>query len=456
MDRVNELRAELSSAIEAAVKPGYVYTYPPKRAFRPLDPTFRYEDAWHDWNASVNVYIHVPFCEVRCRFCNLFTVPLAPSRSRSITDEYTDALIAEIHSYRRLFGVKQAASIYFGGGTPTYLTVEQFRRIFDSLLDSFPPTTDAEVSVECYPDDASEPGKLEALRSFGVNRISFGIQTFDPDELDATGRPYPAELGVEVLARVKNLGFADWNADLIYGLPRQTLATWKDNLHRIGELQPTTVTLYPLMIRPVTAFGRQQKSGQVNFVPQETKFEWYEIGRHILATYGYRQQTTVRFVLPGKGGYRQQAKEFTGTPTLGLGAGARTAAPHIHYSTDYAVAYAPTLKIIRDFIERANADRPAATLGFVLADDEKARRYVVQAVQLPEGVASAVFERKFGMPLAKRFGPELAALQAEGCACETPDGGLVLTDKGRKYSDLCARLFFSPRVRELERNYVPV
>lgn len=452
MPTVEAFQQELTIAFAASLKPGYVYTYPPKRAFRPLNGHFSYEQAWKNWKQGVNLYIHVPFCEVRCRFCNLFTIPLK-STNRSLTDAYVDALITEIQSYEPLLGTCPVESIYFGGGTPTFLTAAQFERIFRQLYSSFSIAEGINTNVEMYPEDVKDTQKLEALKSLGVNRISFGIQTFDPEELRKTGRPYPAELSQQALSQVTQMGFSDVNADLIYGLPEQTLESWKRNLHIIGQLQPTTVTLYPLMIRPVTTFNRQKEQGKATFVPDQTKFEWYEISKSILHDYGYHQETTVRFVIPGKGGYLQQDREFSGTPTLGLGPGARTSAPDAHYSTNYAVAYGPTLEIIQAYIAAMEERKPAASEGFLLDEDEKRRRYVIQALQVSQGVNPTRFIELFGSSLTDLFGAQFEALRREGCIQETESGSIILTEKGRKYSDSCVRILFSERVKQLEQEY---
>lgn len=453
-----DLRRILADNIAKAERPGYVYTYPPKRAFRPLDDTFSVADSWDDEGERVNIYVHIPFCPVRCRFCNLFTLPITGSSpKRGMFASYTDSLVREIESYGPLVGHREVESIYFGGGTPSYLDFEDLERIVGTIDDVFVhDVDDIERCIEVYPDNVLEPGKLEALQRLGFNRLSFGIQTFDATELRATGRPYPAELGLEVLRRVTELGFADVNADLIYGLPHQTFESWLHNVELVADLGLPTLTLYPLMIRPVTAYYKQEQSHKVEFVPDRTKFEWHDAAREILERAGYRQETAVVFVKAGTGGgYQQQYREFGGTPTLGVGAGARSSAPNAHYSTDYAVAFQPTLAIIEDYVDSIDAGRTAARFGFVLDDDEKVRRYAVQALQLPRGIDEDVFEAETGVRIDGYFPGALEALEEEGCL-ERTDGRLRLTDRGVKYSDICVTLFFSERVSTLEAEYRPV
>ncbi|MGG1073811.1 radical SAM protein [Priestia megaterium] len=450
---INQYHEQLIQAINGSEKPGYVYTYPPKRAFRPLDKEkFNLSSAWNTQTDGINIYLHIPFCKVRCKFCNLFTMPTSES-NRSITEQFTEAMIQEIKNHEELIGSRKVESIYFGGGTPTFLTPKQLGRIMEQLKRSFKYIPDnIEKSIEMYPDDSLEPGKLESIKEIGFNRISFGIQTFDSEELATTGRGYPAELGKEVIPLVKNLGFDDINIDLIYGLPGQDLASWKKNLHIAGELLPSTVTLYPLMIRPVTAYSKQQAVGKTEFKGFSEKFEWYEYAKQILKSYGYMQDSTVRFVLPGIGGYRQQDNEFAGTPTVGFGPGARSSSPDYHYSTDYAVAYGPTKGIIESYIESVLSGNYAATQGFELNYEEKIRRFVIQAVQLPGGFNLLEFENTFGFPLLEKFSQEFAALEEEDCITIV-DNKVKLTEKGRKYSDMCAHLFYSQNVRELEKGY---
>lgn len=449
VSRVDTLARELEEDLSNTDAISYLYTYPPRKSFRSLTEDFTHEAAWQDVD-DINVYIHIPFCPVRCQFCCLFTIPVSASGNQDLVDRYTEAVVREIASYQNILGHAHVKSIYFGGGTPTYLSIAQFGRIFEQLQHTF-LRIDPEIerSVEVYPDVATEPGKLQGLKALGISRLSVGVQTLDPTLLRATGRPYPAELGLDMVRDCLNMGFDNINVDLIYGLPNQTLSGWERDLDRLARERPETITCYPLEFPRETAYTAQRRRNSSRFPAEETKAEWYDLSRAILESRGYVQETTVRFVLPG-GGYRQETLELSGTPTVGFGASACSSAPSVHYRTDYAVMFQPSMGIIQSYIDAIEHDRISASYGFVLDDDEAKRRYVICHLQLKEGLSKRDFRLAFGVSLRSEFGDELDALSRHGCIASVGDDIIVLTERGRRYSKVSMRLLFSRRVKELE------
>ena len=451
MTIVTSARARLHDAIVMAELPNYVYGYPSKRAYRPLAAPPTVADVWRDAPAELNLYAHIPFCSYRCAFCTLF---LTTSQTPSLVDDYIDALIRQINMYGELLVDQRVVSIYVGGGTPTTLTPAQFRRFFAAIDRWFPHrSAEVEFGVEGSPDTMT-PDRLRVLRQFGVNRISMGIQTLDQDELERIGRPYPLSTVDDAVAAINEAGFDNVNYDLIYGLEGQTEESWLRSLERTLAYQPTTITLYPVVFRPLTVIDRRHRLDEHGFAAAEAKYHLYDLSVAALAQRGYRQDSLVRFTTLDRDGYQQEAADFSGVPLLGLGAGARSYAERVHYGTDFAVGRKATNEIIAGFVGHDHRPDERLSLGFELDDDEQQRRFIILTLSLGR-LDPLAFSARFPGGDLGLFIDEFDALLAEGCTSIDGLGRHCLTAKGFKYSSVIATLFRSPVVESLEEGYVP-
>jgi len=443
-------RDRLAAAIAAAELPNYVYSYPSKRAYRPLDPPVSLEQAWTSQRGALNVYLHVPFCGYRCSFCTLF---LTTKHSDDLVEGYVASVGRQLRMYGSLLRGAQIVSVYVGGGTPTTLTERQFAAVFEALHAAFPDvSTGAEIAVEGSPDTI-RPELLAALRGLGVNRISMGVQSLDPDEAARAGRRYPIERVREAADVIAAAGFDNVNYDLIFGLEGQTRDSWMRSLHGTLALGPDTLTIYPIVFRPLTVIERHLARSHDGFLSNEAKYALYDETVDVLAELGYRQNTFVRFSKRPDDGLLQEVSDFGGTPLLGLGAGARSYSPVLHYSTDFAVRSTSTHRIIESFVAHEHRPDERPTIGFLVTEDEARRRYCILNLSLGR-LDRTRYERSFGTDLSE-WQEELDALVAADCAFREPDGTTVLTRKGFKYSNVIATLFQSPEVSALEASYVP-
>jgi oxygen-independent coproporphyrinogen III oxidase len=447
----DEIRQRLRQGILEAEVPTYIYSYPPKRAYRPLSPPEDLRALWSEGDGEVNLYLHIPFCHYRCSFCTLF---LTTAHTPGMIESYVEALERQLRRFGELAGSRTVASIYVGGGTPTVLSPQQFERVFGAIRACFPRLSGtAEVSVEGTPDSMT-PEALACLRSLGVNRISMGIQTFDPVEMERAGRRYGVQVAVQAIENVRAAGFDNLNLDLIYGLEGQESASWTATLSRTLSFNPTTVTLYPAVFRPLSGIQKLRSRDPGSFIDESSRADLYGLSVETLAQRGYRQESLVRFTRHVEGGYRQEESDSLGVPLLGLGAGARSYCGRVHYSTDFAVARRTTLEIIEGFIASQREPGYEAGFGFVLDRDEEERRFVILNLLL-DRLDPSVFAWRYGADPRDRFGDELAALAAEECIAVEPDGQVRLTRKGFKHSSIVGNLFYSQRVRDLESAYRP-
>jgi len=427
--------------LAACEYPGYVYGYPHKKAYRPLDPPWSRADAWRDEDRRhLYCYVHVPFCRQRCSFCNLFTY--VPGRDEP-TARYLDALARDMEEQARVLGTFAFARLYLGGGTPTYLNADELRRLFRDLRDILgvdPTATQGciEASPETLDDD-----RIGVLRDAGVQRVSLGVQSFVAEELRDVNRRFDFDLHARALDRLGTAGFPELNLDLIYGLPGQTRVSWFRSLGAAVASPATGLFLYPLYVRPLTGLDRRadREPG-----PDPVEMHaWYDESVARLAAAGFRQQSMRQFhrgpAEPLGDDYRCQDDGM-----VGLGAGARSYTRRLHYSTPWKMASPNIRAVIDDYCTAMEADDFAIRHGFVLNDDERLRRWLIQSL-FAGGVDWADANRRFEPSAFVPFRSLFELLDEEGCVvCR--DGLVNLTPRGVRHSDLVATLFFSPWVQQ--------
>ncbi|MCP3372750.1 coproporphyrinogen-III oxidase family protein [Bradyrhizobium cajani] len=446
MDRLEFLRTK----IENKELPTYVYGYPSKRAYRAFRQPLRIADVIEQVNRSkqLNIYVHIPFCRYRCTYCTLLT-----TRNRHGTQEsYVGRLVEHIARYGEYFGDQEVVSIYFGGGTPTLLTKHQFGEIFAALDTAFPKRSRrCEITVEGAPD-SFDNNLMDRLQALGVNRMSMGIQSMEPGELAHCGRPYSIEIAKAAIeALIKR--FSHVNLDLIYGLRGQTLNSWMLSLGRVLDYEPQTISLYPVVIRPMTNVITSKMCDPELFFSEAEKYEVYDQNVALMASKGYRQESFTRFTrMTGDHAYRQEMSDFEGTPLLGLGAGARSYLGQYHYSTDYAVDGRAASRIISAFSDRPFDSGAIASHGIKLTSEDVARRYALLGLTL-SALSRKKYAAIFGRALADDFGEELKALESLQLVNLADDDVCQLTQKGFKYSSIIARMFYSDTMVSLEEQY---
>ena len=443
-----DARTRLRRAIDASELPCYVYSYPSKRAYRPVEPARSLADVWRNARGELNLYVHIPFCGYRCSFCTLF---LTTAHTPDLIQAYVDSLCRQIAMYGQLLGDLSVVSLYIGGGTPTTLTPAQLEAVFAALHRAFPRWIGQEVAIEGSPDTMSRE-LLACLKALGVNRVSMGLQTLDPEEQRRVGRPYSPATVLAAVDAINATGFANVNYDLIYGLDGQQRDSWLASLGTTVGFGPKTITLYPVVFRPLTVIQKRLHQASAQFMPDQSKYALYDESVAYLAERGYHQDSFVRFTTLGHDGLQQEAADFAGVPLLGLGAGARSYTDAVHYGTDFAVRRTATLDIIHGFVGHDHRPDNPIDLGFVLDDDEQRRRYCILNLSLGE-LAPARYAARFPGASLDDFAGELDALVAEGCVYL--DAGVRrLTPKGYKYSNVIGTILKSERVDALERTYI--
>lgn len=443
----------------------YLYAYPHKTAYRRIEPALPLGPLWAgELRSSLFLYLHVPFCEQRCGFCNLFTQPV-PELPR--IEAYLATLDRQVAVVRRAldeggaFTISRAA---IGGGTPTLLDARQLERLLAAIRHA--GYARAPMSVETSPETAL-PDRLAVLVGGGADRISIGVQSFDEGECRAVNRPQRTADVHRALRAIRDANPAVLNLDLMYGLPGQTEATWAASLSAALAYHPEELYLYPLYVRPLTTLGRKElraagastAAAGVGEGAPDLRAALYEQGRATLRAAGYRQVSMRMF-------RRADAPSSTGPVyccqddgMIGLGCGARSYTRGVHYSSEWAVGARGVREIIDRWIAKPDAAFAVADYGFVLDDGEQRRRWLILALLSDEGLDVAAYHRRFARNPEADF-PELAELVARGLvALAFAPGGasaaprLRLTAGGLAHADAIGPYLSSPSVRHLMAEY---
>jgi oxygen-independent coproporphyrinogen-3 oxidase len=429
----------------------YSYSYPHKTAYRPLAPPRPLEGLWaEEPKDAVYLYLHVPFCEMRCGFCNLFTT--ANPRDE-IVDRYVAALWRQARRVREAVGPSRVARMAVGGGTPTYLSAGQLERVLAAAAELFDVDGGAvPTSIETSPRTA-DAEKLAVLKAFGVERVSIGVQSFVEAEVGASGRAQKNEWVEAAIGRIRHAGFPTLNLDLIYGLPGQTARSWLASLDAALKWRPEELYLYPLYVRPLTALERWGRQAE-----DELRLDCYRQGRERLLAEGYEQVSMRMFRLArreaGRAPSRAPAAADLGTEyrcqedgMIGLGCGARSYTRSLHYSTEYAVGAGGVREIIADYLAKDDAAFAVADYGCELDGAEQRRRWVIKSLLRAEGMDLAAYERHFGSGAPEDV-PQLADLSAAGLV-ERRGDRLAPTPAGLERSDVIGPWLYSEHAQQL-------
>jgi oxygen-independent coproporphyrinogen-3 oxidase len=382
-----------------------------------------------------SVYLHIPFCKHRCAYCDFNTY----AGQESLIPDYVDALIREIE------GVSESANqridvhtIFFGGGTPSLLSAPQFDSILQALTSAFAVTADAEISIEANPGTLNLQ-KLEDLRKTGINRISLGVQSTNTEELRMLERIHDFFTVIESVSAARKAGFDNLNLDLIYGLPEQTLSSWKTTLSRTVDLHPEHISAYALTLEHGTPFGRWSTKGLLPVPDPDLAADMYEYAEEFLEANGYVHyeiSNWARNVESQKSKVEEQTFDLRPStpsfackhnlqywhslPYLAFGAGAHGYANGYRYSNVLRIkTYIERMgNKLRPFDIAQGRDTsyefplsPAAVNQHKQTQQDDISDYMINNLRLTNaGVAESDFRERFGVGLLDVFGKEVEEL----------------------------------------------
>lgn len=444
--------------LDASPYQGYLYSYPHKLAYRGLEPEPPLREVWQGEQLdALFLYAHIPFCEMRCGFCNLFTRTHPPAEQ---VEAYLDALARQATAVRAeldAVGAPRFAGAAIGGGTPTYLSAEQLARLTAICESIAPGYRGLGAAVETSPATATAE-RIAVLEEAGCGRISMGVQSFIDAEAHAAGRPQRRATVDAAITRLRDSRIPVVNLDLIYGIPGQTMQNWEYSLRCVIDAAPEEIYLYPLYIRPETGLGRHGRGGQPG---DTTRLDMYRRGRDMLRAAGYEQHSMRQFQLrpdrrtratlpaPAAPAAAAPDREFAcqRDGTIGLGCGARSYTTGLHYSFDYAVGVSAVRSIIDEYCRETDFSR--ARFGYRMDAAEQARRWLIISLLTTDGLDLAEYRAQFDATAPGAVSANLAYLQplVERGWAELTDGRARLTAAGVERSDAIGPWLISPLVR---------
>lgn len=429
----------LNAVIEGSPYVGYAYSYPHKSAYRRFQPPIALEDVWHDEPVdALFLYLHVPFCEYRCGFCNLFTMANAEG---DWVNRFLQQLRYESEAVASTLPAAKFVRIAIGGGTPTYLDEAQLSELL-GIATSLTGDDKLAMPSSCEASPATlTAGKAALLRTMGVERLSLGVQTFDDGEARTLGRPQSAvevELAIE---RVRRAGFPILNLDLIYGSGEQTFDSWLKTVQRAIQHQAEEIYLYPLYVRELTGLGN---SGAT---PRDDRLMHYRAGRDALLAAGYEQVSMRMFRKPLAQTNESPVYCCQSDGMVGLGCGARSYTRDLHYSSEFAVGRTGVRSILGDYLKRGADSFRRVHHGYRLNGAERRRRFVLQGLLQTDGLSIVDYQNHFGSGLIDDL-PQLDQLISTGLG-ELQGERLRLTLRGLERSDAIGPWLYSPQVAAL-------
>jgi oxygen-independent coproporphyrinogen-3 oxidase len=434
----------LSEVMRHGAYQAYSYSYPHKSAYRALIVPRALDAVWATQDRSaLFAYVHVPFCTMRCGFCNLFAMAQPDD---ALVNAYVDAVLRQMQVMHRVLGERRFARLALGGGTPSFLTAAQLERLYAGAqrwlgIDLAATPSGIEVSPETVTRE-----RLQVCRAMGVRRVSMGIQSFSDAEMRALARPQQNRVVAEAIAEIRRAGFEVMNLDLIYGIAGQTPASWLASLDSALAFAPEELYLYPLYVRAQTGLGKLSIR-QVDAGGDDRRQTLYATARERLREAGYRQISMRMFRAPHAPQDEGPVYCCQDDGMVGLGAGARSYTRTLHWSTGYAIERAATRHIVEDFIAHDEARFAHAMHGFELNGQEQRRRYVIQSLLTEPGLSHAAYAQRFGTPCLGDL-PQLQELTALELAHD--DGKLLaLNDRGIAYADTIGPWLASEQVQGL-------
>ena len=361
----------------------------------------------------LGIYVHVPFCRSRCAYCDFCT---QTDRSDKLIDGYLEAVCNHIKEAGALAPNHKVDTIYFGGGTPSFLGADALATILMAIRRSFDVDNNAEITFEANPDSVSD-ALLRRLKAEGFNRVSLGVQSDSDEMLEKLNRPHNYAQAVVAYQRIRKAGFKNVSVDLIYGLPGQTVRTWLETLEHVLEMMPEHISLYGLEIHEGTPMAEYEKMG---LLPDEDKFaDMYLAAVKFLENRGFRQYEISNFARKGLFS-RHNMKYWTGGEFLGFGPSA---------ASDFAGSRFKLVSDLRAYINGIKVNGNVMEESEVIPLRERANEYIMTRLRTTTGISGAEYEKLFLLPF-QPLEEILEQNQAYNLTTQNHNGNWRLTPKG--------------------------
>ncbi len=348
----------------------------------------------------LSLYVHIPWCIKKCPYCDFNS---HESRSAIPENEYIDALILDLTRHAKLVSEREVISIFIGGGTPSLFSARSIERLLQAIHAQLTLAQNVEVTIEANPGTLDQKN-FSGFRQIGINRISIGVQSFNDAHLQTLGRIHSAQTAYNAIASAKQAGFENFNIDLMYALPNQTVAQAAFDIEQAIKQEPTHISYYQLTLEPNTYFFNHPPP----LPNDEVSWDMHVQGAHLLAQHGYQQYEVSTYSKPGFTCAHNKNYWLFGD-YLGLGAGAHQ---KLSSGKDGAIVRSEKPRHPQQYIRQTNSDelfeKPQC-----LTHDEITFEYLLNALRLKNGFNHVQFERHTGLPY-KQLQPHIDPLLEDG------------------------------------------
>ena len=416
----------------------HIVTYPPLVALPEINPSKIYSKDSPKFSREMALYLHLPFCTGKCLYCTYITLP---NQTKEFIDGYLDAVEKEMDLLLQYPNLQDITvnSIYIGGGTPTYLSVNQLERVLKLLQTRFKVKKDAEITIEAGPETLiGKEGeeKLKIILQNGVNRLSIGFQTFDDNLLKLIRRRHNSKQAIDTYKLARKIGFKNINIDLIPGLPDQTLEIWQNDLEQIGKLNPDSITCYPLSIKQNAIIWQMYTNEKQRFPSRENVILMQIMAQEFFRELNYTEMPAGWFI-------RKPEKMF---PTykftksddqLALGVSAYSFINDFQYFNH---------RTVPQYIEALKNNNLPIWKGIKLSNENLMRRMILFG--LKTGLSKHLFQSKFGKMPKDIFKEIWGKLENLGLI-EEDKNTIQLTYKGKLFADEVSKEFYNEDIKKV-------
>lgn len=403
---------------------------------------------------NFSLYVHIPFCHTKCPYCDFNTY----AKIESLIPSYIDSLNREIVLWGEFFGERRplVKTIFFGGGTPSYLPSEDIRSVMETISAAFDVAPDAEVTLEANPGDFTD-AKLKTYLDCGINRLSIGVQSFKDDLLKTLGRRHSVAEAQQAYHMANDAGFDNVSIDLMYGLPYQSIGDWQQTLESALELAPLHISMYALTLEGGTPMEQWVESGTMPEADSDLAADMYQMAQDCMRERGYRHYEISNWAKPGYES-RHNLTYWRNQPYIGVGPGAHSYLPPHRFFN---------IKSPREYVRKLREATTSASLGSKLNErfiqetqifpkiqkmagvedveiidkNLEVAETLMLGLRLDTGISEAEFADRFGAPPSQFHGETIDELVSLGLL-EAHDGCLRLTHRGRMMGNQVFSRFF--------------
>lgn len=372
---------------------------------------------------KLGLYVHIPFCERRCHYCDFLTYP----HQEGFIKDYIAALISEIHLYRSRDSRKEVDSIYIGGGTPTYISGSYIGNILQALQDVFEVDSESEITIEGNPQSL-ELETLKSYRGWGINRFSLGVQSFQNEDLKRLGRNHTGEDVVEDVEKIRQSGFQNINLDMIQGFPRQTLLNLEKDIERAVAINPEHISYYNLILEEKTYMKHLVDKGNLLMLDEDLEYEMNKKTIDLLTRHGYHRYEISNFSKPGYESIHNK-KYWSLQPYIGLGVGSHSNDQHRRWSN---------YRTFENYFKCIREQRLPIKENISITTEEEIKEFIIMNLRMTRGFSEGDFEKRFARRVEDGYGEIVERYIHQGLLAREK-GRIFFTERGMDLSNVFYR-----------------